>query len=81
MEQVIARSTASQNFNLLVLTIFGCAALLLAAMSAGAANVRRMVVFYGLRLALIGVIVGLAAAFALTRVIQSLLFGVKPWDP
>lgn len=31
MEQVISRSTAAENFNMLVLTIFGCAALVLAA--------------------------------------------------
>jgi hypothetical protein len=31
MEETISRSTATQNFNMLVLTIFGCAALLLAA--------------------------------------------------
>ena len=31
MEETISRSTAPENFNMLVLTIFGCAALLLAA--------------------------------------------------
>jgi ABC-type lipoprotein release transport system permease subunit len=31
MEQTIARSTAQENFNMLVLTIFGCSAMLLAA--------------------------------------------------
>ncbi|MBZ5577039.1 MAG: ABC transporter permease [Acidobacteriia bacterium] len=104
MEETIARSTASQNFNMLVLTIFGCAALLLAAigiyglmaysvaqrtqeigirlaLGAGSGSVRNMVVFQGLRLAGAGVAIGLAAAFGLTRLIASLLFGVKAWDP
>lgn len=31
MEETISRSTAAENFNMLVLTIFGCAALLLGA--------------------------------------------------
>ena len=34
-----------------------------------------------MRLALVGVVVGIAAAFGLTRLIASFLFGVKPWDP
>jgi ABC-type antimicrobial peptide transport system permease subunit len=89
---------------MLVLTIFGCAALLLAAigiyglmaysvaqrtqeigirlaLGAGVSSVRNMVVWQGLRLAVAGVAVGLAAAFGLTRLIASLLFGVKAWDP
>ena len=36
---------------------------------------------YGLGLTLIGVGVGLAASFALTRVMSSVLFGVSPTDP
>jgi putative ABC transport system permease protein len=40
-----------------------------------------MVVFQGLRPALAGVACGLAAALGLTRLIASLLFGVKPSDP
>src|SRR5207245_4893192 len=31
MEEILSRSTAAENFNALVLTIFGCSALLLAA--------------------------------------------------
>ena len=43
--------------------------------------VRRMILRQGLTLALVGVVIGLASAFGLTRVIASLLFGVKAWDP
>lgn len=34
-----------------------------------------------MRLAIIGVIIGIGAAFGLTRFIASFLFGVKTWDP
>ena len=34
-----------------------------------------------MRLAILGVVLGIAAAFGLTRFISSFLFGVKTWDP
>jgi ABC-type antimicrobial peptide transport system permease subunit len=40
-----------------------------------------MIVVQGMRLALVGVAIGLASAFGLTRFIASLLFGVKALDP
>jgi predicted permease len=104
MEQVIAESTARQDFNMLLLTIFAATALLLAAigiyglmaysveqrtqeigiriaLGAGSQDMLRLVIVQGLRLAGIGVAIGLAAAFGLTRLLSSLLFGVKATDP
>ena len=43
--------------------------------------IRKVVVWQGMRLALVGVVAGIAASFGLTRLIATLLFGVKPWDP
>ena len=104
MDEVRLRSTARQDFNMLLLTIFGCSALLLAAigiyglmaysvhqrmreigirMALGAdrGNIRGMVVWQGMRLAIAGVVLGVATAFGLTRLIASSLYGVKSWDP
>jgi putative ABC transport system permease protein len=104
MDEVVVRSTARQDFNMLLLTIFGGSALVLAAigiyglmaysveqrtqeigirMALGAegGNVRNMIVLQGMRLVWIGAAMGLAAAFGLTRLIASFLFGVKAWDP
>jgi len=104
MDEVVSLSTARQDFNMLLLTVFAGTALLLAAigiyglmaysvaqrtqeigirMALGAetGDVRRMVVFQGMALALIGVAIGIAGAFGLTRLIASFLFGVKAWDP
>jgi hypothetical protein len=104
MTEVISRSTSRQRFNMLLMTIFGTSALLLAAigiyglmaysvqqrtpeigirlaLGAESGVVRRMILAQGLSLALVGVAIGLASAFGLTRVIASFLFGVKAWDP
>ncbi|HEX8186126.1 MAG TPA: ABC transporter permease, partial [Blastocatellia bacterium] len=51
------------------------------ALGAQASDVLRMVVRDGLRLAALGVGIGLAAAFALTRVMASMLFNVSASDP
>jgi ABC-type antimicrobial peptide transport system permease subunit len=50
------------------------------ALGASAGAVLRMVVGQGMRLAVIGALIGIAASFFLTRLIEKLLFGVKPWD-
>ncbi|MDF2771586.1 MAG: hypothetical protein K0S86_1080 [Geminicoccaceae bacterium] len=51
------------------------------ALGAQAAQVGRMVVGQSLRVAAVGIALGLAAALVTTRVMQSLLFGVTPTDP
>ncbi len=104
MDEVDAQSTARAQLNTLFMSIFGCSALLLAAigiygliaysvqqrtreigirlaLGAEANNVRNMVVFQGMRLTLIGVVIGIGASFGFTRLITTLLFGVRPWDP
>jgi predicted permease len=51
------------------------------ALGAQQAALRHMFVRYGLTLASVGVIVGVPAAFALTRLMRSLLFNVSALDP
>jgi putative ABC transport system permease protein len=104
MDEVISRSTSRQRFNMLLMTVFGSAALFLAAigiyglmaysvqqrtqeigirlaLGAGTGSVRKMVVLQGMRLALVGVAVGIGAALGLTRLLSTFLFGVKDKDP
>jgi ABC-type antimicrobial peptide transport system permease subunit len=104
MDEIVVRSTARDSFNMMLLSIFGAVALVLAAigiyglmaysvqqrtqeigirMALGAdrATIRKLVVWQGMRLAVAGVILGIGAAFGLTRLIASFLFGVKAWDP
>ena len=104
MSRVVYTSISRHRFNMLLMTIFAGAALLLAAiwiyglmaysveqrtqeigirLALGAAigRVRRMIVWQGMVLAGIGVVIGLASAFGLTRFIATFLFGVQQWDP
>lgn len=50
------------------------------ALGAQTRNVLKLVVRNGMRLALIGVVIGLAGALALSRLMTSLLFGVTATD-
>jgi predicted permease len=104
MDEVVVRSTARQDFNMLLLSIFGFSALVLAAigiyglmaysvtqrtqeigirmaMGADRGRIITMVIWQGMRLALIGVVVGVGVSFWLTKLVASLLYGVKQWDP
>ena len=104
MEQVLGTSIARQNFNMLLLSIFGLTALLLAAigiyglmsysveqathdigvrMALGAdrRDILSLVVVRGMRLAVIGLILGIAAAAGAVRVLSGMLYGVRPLDP
>ena len=51
------------------------------ALGAQRVHVLRMILSDGARMALIGIGIGLVAALALTRFMESMLFGVKPTDP
>ena len=51
------------------------------ALGATPARILLLVLGKGIKLTGLGVIIGLAASFALTRLMTSLLFGVKPADP
>ena len=51
------------------------------ALGAQATDVLKLVVGHGLKLTLVGVALGLGAAFAVTRVMESLLFEVSATDP
>lgn len=104
MDEVVVHSTAQESLNMLLLSIFGASALVLAsigiyglmaysvqqrtqemgirmALGADRARIRNLVVWQGMQLAIAGVILGVCAAFGLTRLLASVLFGVKSWDP
>jgi putative ABC transport system permease protein len=51
------------------------------ALGAGSGDVLRMILGQGMRTILVGIAVGLAGSLALTRTVESLLFGVTATDP
>jgi putative ABC transport system permease protein len=104
MDEVVSLSTSREKFNMWLMTVFGCSALLLAAigiyglmaysveqrrqeigirlaLGAQSWQVKNMVVLQGMRLVVVGLVAGLAAAFGLTRLISAFLFGVTARDP
>ena len=104
MEQILERSVAQDRFSMLLLLLFGSAALVLAAvgiygvlsynveqrtrelgirmaLGAGGGEVRGLVLRQATLLIALGIGIGLAGAFALSRVLESQLFGVSARDP
>jgi putative ABC transport system permease protein len=104
MEDLVSTSIARQNFNMLLLTIFGAIALLLAAvgvygimsysveqathdisvrlaLGADRRDILSLVIGQGMKLAGAGLVVGSAGAFAASRLLAKMLYGVKPTDP
>jgi putative ABC transport system permease protein len=104
LDEVVSESNASSDFDTLLMSIFGCTAILLAAigvyglmaysvaqrtqeigirlaLGAEPSSIRNMMMAQGMRLAAIGIAIGLASSFGLTRLLDSFLFGVKPRDP
>jgi len=51
------------------------------ALGADRGDVLRLIVWQGMKLAAIGIVLGLAGAYGVTRLLASLLFGVKATDP
>ena len=51
------------------------------ALGASSSDVMRMVLGQGLKITLIGVAIGLAAAFGFTRLITTMIYGVGTTDP
>ena len=51
------------------------------ALGAQRSDVLRMIVGEGARLAVVGLAIGIAVSFAITRLLSSLLFGVSATDP
>ena len=51
------------------------------ALGANRKDVMKLILKHGIILAIVGVVIGIIASFALTRLMSDLLFGVSPTDP
>jgi putative ABC transport system permease protein len=104
MDQVLSHSLALRSFMMMLLSIFGGLALVLAsvgiygvisfavsqrtreigvrmALGARPADVLRMVLREGMTLVAAGVVLGVAAALMLTRLLEGMVYGVQVRDP
>jgi putative ABC transport system permease protein len=104
MDQVLVHSLALRSFMMLLLSIFGGLALVLAsvgiygvisfavsqrtreigvrmALGARPAEVLRMILTEGLKLVAVGMVLGVAAALMLTRLLEGMVYGVRVRDP
>jgi len=103
MQEVSALSTAGTQFEVWLMTLFGWAALLLAALGvygvvsysvqqrareigvrlalgATPSTIQRMVLGRSIGFTMVGIAIGIAAAFGLARVLARFLFGIAPHD-
>ncbi len=103
MDEIVSISTSRQRVAMLLMTVFGIAALALAAigifglmaysvqqrtqeigirmaLGADSGRVKNMVIRQGMSLVVVGVVIGLAAAYFLANVLAAVLFGVEPRD-
>jgi predicted permease len=104
MDQVLSHSLALRSFMMLLLSIFGGLALVLAsvgiygvisfavsqrtreigvrmALGARPADVLGMILREGLKLVVLGVVLGVTAALMLTRLLEGMVYGVSMSDP
>lgn len=105
MQEIVDRESAGPRFNMVLFSIFGAVALILAvvgiygvmsqmvsqqthqigirmALGAKPSDVMRLVLGKGMLLTFVGLLIGLAGGFLLTRLVVSLLYGVvRGTDP
>jgi predicted permease len=104
ISEAFSTALTGRRFSLVLITVFGAAALLLAtfglyglisylvaqrtkeigirmALGARSADLLRLIVGKGARLAIYGTAAGLVIALLLSGVVQGLLFGISPSDP